>query len=239
MRRLTTAEIESFGSPSLAFPIDEKNQAMEHGRKAKGRGASAAGAADEGPSRTPSQQRVDDDRAFDLSPAKATGPMREALRELREALLCPLCHSVFQSPMTGPCGHSFCQTCIDAHSCDHFECPVDGCGLPLSMSSRGKSFRLHNPSLETAVTSYESIVQALRKADDHWWDVVDPDTYRLPSEDAKMSFHKEGETDEADYDDEDDDDIEKMIGLTNAPRSGRSSYGVLGLDSASGDEDDD
>jgi RING-type zinc-finger len=98
---------------------------MEPGRKAYGAGGKAD---DDGPIRIPSQQVLDEVGVALLSPAKATGPMRDALRELREALLCPLCGSVFTRPMTGPCGHSFCQTCIDAYSCNHFECP--GRSLP-------------------------------------------------------------------------------------------------------------
>jgi hypothetical protein len=118
---------------------------------------------------------------------------------------------------------------------------VDGCGLPLSMSSKGKSFRLHNPSLETAVTSYESIVKALREADDHWWNVVDPDTYRLPSEvGGNTSLDEEEEMEEEDDDDveKDDDDEYREVGVADAQLLGRPSFGSSSVNFLSDEEND-
>jgi hypothetical protein len=58
-----------------------------------------------------------------LDNRQASGPMVEALESLRRALLCPICDSVFQSPMTSSCGHSFCKICIDRYMADHETCP--------------------------------------------------------------------------------------------------------------------
>lgn len=54
---------------------------------------------------------------------KATPEMRRSLADLGNALLCPLCNAIFQSPMTSSCGHSFCRQCIDAYSSDNYNCP--------------------------------------------------------------------------------------------------------------------
>lgn len=109
------------------------------------------------------------------------------------------------------------------------------------MSSRGKSFRLHNPSLETAVTSYESIVRALREADDHWWDVVDPDTYKLPSEVGANTSHSEEEEMEEDDDsveEDDDDDEHRKVGVADAQLTGRPSFGSSSVNFLSDEEND-
>ncbi|XP_072313554.1 tripartite motif-containing protein 16-like [Eucyclogobius newberryi] len=44
----------------------------------------------------------------------------------RESLMCPICLDLLQSPVTIPCGHSFCKTCIDYNWKDQrgwYRCP--------------------------------------------------------------------------------------------------------------------
>uniref|UniRef100_A0A8C6UWA7 E3 ubiquitin-protein ligase TRIM39-like n=1 Tax=Neogobius melanostomus TaxID=47308 RepID=A0A8C6UWA7_9GOBI len=43
-----------------------------------------------------------------------------------DQFLCSICLEVFTDPVTTPCGHSFCNICINKHwdNCDHCNCPV-------------------------------------------------------------------------------------------------------------------
>uniref|UniRef100_A0A8C6URV1 RING-type domain-containing protein n=1 Tax=Neogobius melanostomus TaxID=47308 RepID=A0A8C6URV1_9GOBI len=43
-----------------------------------------------------------------------------------DQFLCSICLEVFTDPVTTPCGHSFCNICINKHwdNCDHCHCPV-------------------------------------------------------------------------------------------------------------------
>ncbi|CAB9509738.1 expressed unknown protein [Seminavis robusta] len=102
---------------------------------------------------------------------KTTVYMRQSLNELHATLLCPLCHQLLQNPSTLSCAHTFCWKCIEAFSCKNNICPVKECGLPLAMTgSRQGSFLKINPSLETVLSSLQTICQALDKAPSNWWE---------------------------------------------------------------------
>ena len=68
------------------------------------------------------------------APSQTTASMATALTSLYGTLLCPLCHTTFASPHTLPsCGHTFCLDCISAYACDSWECPYEGCTMPISV----------------------------------------------------------------------------------------------------------
>jgi hypothetical protein len=94
--------------------------------------------------------------------------MLRSLARLEAALQCPLCHHVLTAPMTLSCAHSFCCQCIDAYACDHWHCPMEGCGLALTLHTKG-SFRKVNPTLDTLVSSFHTMVDTLSRAPDAWW----------------------------------------------------------------------
>ena len=70
-----------------------------------------------------------------LPPApKATVPMSAALSHLRSTLTCPLCAEPYTLPHALPsCGHTFCLRCISDHACDSWECPYEGCAVPVTL----------------------------------------------------------------------------------------------------------
>ena len=101
---------------------------------------------------------------------KATQGMRKSLMEFRNLLTCPLCQDVFQQPTTlSSCAHSFCVVCIDEYCCNAWICPVDGCGMPMSIMGTGRSYRNVNPQLLQMVASLNIICDSLRRAPDYWW----------------------------------------------------------------------
>ena len=68
------------------------------------------------------------------APSKTTASMAAALTSLYGTLLCPLCQITFTSPHTLPsCGHTFCLDCISDYACDSWECPYEGCAMPISV----------------------------------------------------------------------------------------------------------
>ncbi|XP_074550024.1 E3 ubiquitin/ISG15 ligase TRIM25-like isoform X2 [Halichoeres trimaculatus] len=46
-----------------------------------------------------------------------------SLMSLEEELTCSICLSTFDCPVTLPCGHNFCQDCLQAHWKDSYSCP--------------------------------------------------------------------------------------------------------------------
>lgn len=94
--------------------------------------AAAAAAADPDP---PSSSADNNMRTMALPPApKATVPMSAALSHLRSTLTCPLCTEAYTLPHTLPsCGHTFCLRCISDHACDSWECPYEGCAVPVTL----------------------------------------------------------------------------------------------------------
>ncbi|KAI4893985.1 hypothetical protein NFI96_021044, partial [Prochilodus magdalenae] len=47
-------------------------------------------------------------------------------RDSEDQFLCPICLDMFTDPVTTPCGHNFCKTCLKQHwnSTTHCQCPV-------------------------------------------------------------------------------------------------------------------
>ncbi|CAB9531686.1 expressed unknown protein [Seminavis robusta] len=102
---------------------------------------------------------------------KTTVHMRQSLNELHSKLMCPLCQQLLKNPSTLSCAHTFCWKCIESFSCNNNICPVKDCCLPLAMTgSRKGSFLKTNPSLETVLSSLQTICQALDKAPSQWWE---------------------------------------------------------------------
>ena len=107
----------------------------------------------------------------DTTNQKMTADMRVSLQRLHDALLCPLCHELIQTPSSlASCSHTFCRSCIDTYTCDAWVCPVEGCGMPVSEKGgrQGCYFQI-NPSVQTVVTSLTNICTALSSAPDQWW----------------------------------------------------------------------
>uniref|UniRef100_A0A7R9ZQJ2 RING-type domain-containing protein n=1 Tax=Craspedostauros australis TaxID=1486917 RepID=A0A7R9ZQJ2_9STRA len=105
------------------------------------------------------------------SGAKATNGMRQSLSQLQQLLTCPLCKKMFKKPTTlSSCAHSFCVECIDDHCRDAWVCPVEGCGMPMSVVGGHKgSYRKINPQLLQICSSFEQICHALGQSPDSWW----------------------------------------------------------------------
>ncbi|KAK4141166.1 uncharacterized protein C8A04DRAFT_14277 [Dichotomopilus funicola] len=49
----------------------------------------------------------------------------EYVGEVDDTLLCPVCRTPFISPITTPCGHTFCRECIDRALETQSTCPID------------------------------------------------------------------------------------------------------------------
>jgi hypothetical protein len=61
-------------------------------------------------------------------------------------------------------------TCSHQDQLFFFKTKVKGCGIPLSVTgSRKGSFLKINPSLETVISSFQTICQTLDRAPKHWW----------------------------------------------------------------------
>lgn len=54
---------------------------------------------------------------------KLTPAMRTCLMDLQASLTCPLCSQVLVQPVSLPCAHTFCCTCIDGHVDNSWNCP--------------------------------------------------------------------------------------------------------------------
>lgn len=103
-------------------------------------------------------------------PEKATVFMRQSLHQFHSSLTCFLCSRMLQQSSTLACAHTFCWTCIKSYSTNNSECPIPGCGIPLSVTgSRKGGFLKTNPSVETVLSSFQTICSALDKAPDQWW----------------------------------------------------------------------
>mmetsp|Transcript_20643 Transcript_20643/g.41931 ORF Transcript_20643/g.41931 Transcript_20643/m.41931 type:complete len:702 (+) Transcript_20643:130-2235(+) len=107
-----------------------------------------------------------------ISPlSKLTPLMRESLETLRSSLLCPLCNHVMTDPSTLTCAHSFCLECIKEYTCDHWYCPVVGCGMPVCFTGgKGKAFVNKNPQISAVVLALKNIQSATQNAPDKWWE---------------------------------------------------------------------
>ena len=46
--------------------------------------------------------------------------------EPHENLQCPICVEFFRDPVTIPCGHSYCRSCVALLSDSNRKCPLDG-----------------------------------------------------------------------------------------------------------------
>ena len=87
----------------------------------------------------------DKDNLPDSKPAatKTPDPKKTPLAEkLRKDLMCAICHEVIYPPVALPCGHSFCQPCIDWWL-DHDE--AGRC--PTCRHAHGKRRRMTSPNL--------------------------------------------------------------------------------------------
>mmetsp|Transcript_30717 Transcript_30717/g.57505 ORF Transcript_30717/g.57505 Transcript_30717/m.57505 type:complete len:198 (+) Transcript_30717:51-644(+) len=153
---------------------------------------------------------------FVLHDGKATEQMRKSIHKLASLLVCPLCKKIFDQPTTlASCAHSFCVDCIDNYGCGSWVCPVDGCGMPLSIvGGHGGSYRKINPQLSQTVESLRLICQNLNRSSDQWW--MGPSTVR-----AIQKMHEERQQDFEHEDDSvgrregqcDKDEEEEMIDL--------------------------
>mmetsp|Transcript_7197 Transcript_7197/g.17559 ORF Transcript_7197/g.17559 Transcript_7197/m.17559 type:complete len:179 (+) Transcript_7197:13-549(+) len=102
---------------------------------------------------------------------KATLQMQKSISKFASLLVCPLCQKVFDRPATlSACGHTFCVSCIDEYSSKNSECPVEGCGMPISIvGSNGGSFRKINLQISQAVESLQLICKSLNLCEKNWW----------------------------------------------------------------------
>ncbi|KAI9105230.1 hypothetical protein DFS34DRAFT_541 [Phlyctochytrium arcticum] len=62
----------------------------------------------------------------------------EYLEEVNQNLVCPICFCAFVRPVSSPCGHTFCQSCISSalSSSPTSTCPIDRSPLAISQLSR-------------------------------------------------------------------------------------------------------
>jgi Zinc finger, C3HC4 type (RING finger) len=116
---------------------------------------------------------------LDLHVLKTTQSMRTSLQSLHACLLCPLCNQTFHNPVTLPaCAHSFCQECISDYACNSYECPV--CALPIMLrGARAGKFDKTNPQIETVVSSFANICNALNAAPEQWWKEQSPEESQI------------------------------------------------------------
>eukprot|EP00959_Pyramimonas_sp_CCMP1952_P307800 6441846-Pyramimonas_sp.AAC.2 len=43
---------------------------------------------------------------------------------------CTICHDMLLDPVTTPCGHNYCKSCLDRWLTRSNKCPLDNCALP-------------------------------------------------------------------------------------------------------------
>lgn len=66
------------------------------------------------------------------------------IRALHEALQCPICWEILDTPTTLPCGHSYCSDCIEGavHAMDAWQCPL--CKKYFCLEAIKLNYTLHN-----------------------------------------------------------------------------------------------
>lgn len=135
---------------------------------------------------------------------KGSISMLRSLRKIQKSLDCPLCENILVEPVTIPCGHTFCCSCIDSHVDDSWYCPIKSCSMPVSMkgSRRGTRFRQINPSIETVVNSWTIICRTIMNAEDYWWQNKDTE-----EEDEKLDASND------EHENDVDPDVEEVVDL--------------------------
>eukprot|EP00536_Pseudo-nitzschia_multiseries_P006196 jgi/Psemu1/296155/fgenesh1_pm.129_\ len=106
---------------------------------------------------------------------KATEEMQKSISKFAGFLICPLCNKIFDRPATlSACAHTFCTNCIDAYSANNSVCPVEGCGMPMSIvGSNGGSFRKANLQISQTIESLQLICNSLNQSKEYWWRSTD------------------------------------------------------------------
>ncbi|XP_026070348.1 E3 ubiquitin/ISG15 ligase TRIM25-like isoform X2 [Carassius auratus] len=61
------------------------------------------------------------------SPASAKATMSSSISSLTEELQCSICLDVFTDPVSTPCGHNFCKTCLNEHWDNSQTCSCPNC----------------------------------------------------------------------------------------------------------------
>ncbi|KAG7336951.1 hypothetical protein IV203_017724 [Nitzschia inconspicua] len=136
-----------------------------------------------------------------LKTGHATQKMEESINTMARLLICPLCDKIFKQPSTlCSCAHSFCMHCIDDFACSNWNCPVEGCNMPLSITGRhGGSYRKRNPQIAQTLESLQLICKQLNESPKNWW--------RSPSVLKSIEETlKERQLEKSDDDEDDDDD---------------------------------
>jgi hypothetical protein len=101
-------------------------------------------------------------------------------------------------------------------------CTVPGCGASIMVTGRsGGSFRAVNPSLESAVTAVNNIVQALARAQPAWWkqeheEEEQQHEQQLDEQDVLQQPTANNHEDDDDDDDDDDATIDLQRNDNNA-----------------------
>uniref|UniRef100_A0A3Q4HR27 RING-type domain-containing protein n=1 Tax=Neolamprologus brichardi TaxID=32507 RepID=A0A3Q4HR27_NEOBR len=80
------------------------------------------------PSRSPSHHNQPLSARFQRQGEMPENIFAEMMSRFQHQFTCSICLEVFNKPVTTPCGHSFCQTCIssywDGNSTKMYQCPL-------------------------------------------------------------------------------------------------------------------
>lgn len=143
---------------------------------------------------------------------KATEEMRRSISKFASLLICPLCNKIFDRPATlSACAHTFCMNCIDAYSANNSVCPVQGCGMPMSIvGSNGGSFRKLNLQISQTIESLQLICNSVNQSKENWW--LSPATLRSIQEIRASELVKDQKESMFDEEQEENDDRNDFSG---------------------------